>query len=267
MKKFFIGLFRSCRDHDILNLAANMSFFSILSILPLTMIFVSVLAYFMGSNTIVAEMTETVTDVIPGAKDLFVSNIQNLLQHRSTLGIWGTGTLLLISTILFSSIEHACSQIFDTVRRRNFIQMRLFAVAVIAIMLLLLFMPAAIRLVEALLVKLGYTIPLSLFFSRKVFSFIFAILTFAAVIVLVPRHRISWRFALIGGLLFALGISAAKYIFGWYITIALHRYNLIYGSLSVLVLFVIWIYYLSCVFLVSAEVVALLQRRREKNGI
>jgi membrane protein len=55
--------------------------------------------------------------------------------------------------------------------------------------------------------------------------------------------------------------EVAKQLFGWYI-LHLGRFSMVYGSLSTLVIFFLWIYYSSTILLLGGEVAFLLEKRR-----
>lgn len=264
MKSFFLDIIKSCRAHDLLNLSANISFFAILSLLPLTMIFVAVLGHVIGSGTIVTQIADTLTGMIPGAKDILLSNITNLVESKSALGVWGITFLLLISMVLFGSLERAFGKIFGSDKKRNFFHSRLLAILVISLILLFMFLPSTINLLESFLAGYGYSIPLTSYLSGKVFFVVFAVLSFVVTVIIVPNRRIFIRHAFVGGIIFAVGIAIAKYLFHWYLVVAFDRYNVIYGSLTAMILTVTWIYYLANILLISAEVVACLQRGSKK---
>ena len=253
-------------EHDLFNLSANISFYAILSLPPLAMIFVSVIGYVVGTGDIVEQIVHTVTDVIPGAKPIFLSNLQNLMEQRSKLGIWGVGFLLIVSTVLFSSLEGAFDKIFEVEKKRNFLVSRLLAIGVIFIIVVLLFLPFAMRTIQTFMQNYDYSVPLIAYISGKAFFVIFGVLAFTIVIMIVPHQRVYLRYAFLGGIIFATGVAIAKFIFQWYLGVALHRYNLVYGSLTAVILMVIWIYYMTLILLISAEVVAFLQNRRKING-
>ena len=84
-------------------------------------------------------------------------------------------------------------------------------------------------------------------------------LAYVITVVVVPNQKVYVRYAFVGGVIFSLGLAAARFAFRWYLVTAIERYNLIYGSLTAVVLMIMWIYYLSLVFLFSAELVAALQ--------
>jgi membrane protein len=80
---------------------------------------------------------------------------------------------------------------------------------------------------------------------------------FTLLYVLVPAQRVPLKLALIGGLLAAIAFEAAKYGFRFYIT-HFQTYQLVYGPLAVLPLFLLWIYVSWIIVLVGAALTATL---------
>ncbi|HTS22733.1 MAG TPA: YihY family inner membrane protein [Casimicrobiaceae bacterium] len=80
---------------------------------------------------------------------------------------------------------------------------------------------------------------------------------FTLLYLLVPAYRVPFKLALIGGLLAAIAFETAKYGFRLYIA-HFSTYQLIYGPLAVLPLFLLWIYLSWIIVLVGAAVTATL---------
>jgi membrane protein len=75
--------------------------------------------------------------------------------------------------------------------------------------------------------------------------------------VLVPAYRVPVKLAAIGGVLAAIAFEAAKYGFRFYIA-HFPTYQLVYGPLAVLPLFLLWIYVSWIIVLVGAAITATL---------
>jgi membrane protein len=90
--------------------------------------------------------------------------------------------------------------------------------------------------------------PVALLVDTTVFTLIYA---------LIPAHRVPFRLALVGGALAAIAFETAKHGFRFYIT-QFPTYQLIYGTLAVLPLFLVWIYMSWIIVLVGAAVTATL---------
>lgn len=258
--KFLSSIFRSFFRDDALNLAANVSFCALLSIIPIAMLIVSTAGYILGSSgEAFGWIVNFATNILPVGKDQFVENLQSILEQRSSLGIIGLVFLIFIATILVASIERALDIVFKSENKRNFFHSRLLGVALIFFVTLLFSLPSAVQILEGLFVRYGFNFPLSSFTTGKVFFILTAFLAYLMTIVIIPNKKIYIRYAAIGGVVFALGIGVAKFIFRWYMVFAFERYNVIYGSLAAVVLLIVWIYYLAVTMLFSAELVSMLQ--------
>ncbi len=93
--------------------------------------------------------------------------------------------------------------------------------------------------------------PVALFVDTVVFTLIYAF---------VPARTVPFRLALVGGLLAAVAFETAKHGFRFYIT-QVPTYQVIYGALATLPLFLIWIYLSWVIVLVGAAITATLAER------
>jgi membrane protein len=84
------------------------------------------------------------------------------------------------------------------------------------------------------------------------------LLLFVATVKYFTGRRAPTRFAFAGGGLFVVLWYAARALSHWYLS-SVASTSVIYGSLATLVVLVLWIYYSSCVFLLSAEFVKVLR--------
>jgi len=261
MGEFLLRFFKSCAKHDIFNLAANISFFAILALLPLFMIFFSITGYLLGSEAAVKEIVSEFADTIPGAGNVILSNLRNVISMRSSLGIFGILFLLITSTLIFASIERAFGVIFES-GKRHFLKSRAISILVICIILLFFFIPPLVTFLEKTLANYGVILTISRYFSGKLFSFLLCLFSITTIIMLIANVKLSFRHALLGGAFFTGAAFVVKFVYYAYLGMAMKRYNLLYGSLSVFVLTTIWIYYLSVILMMAAELVANLARQK-----
>lgn len=259
---------------DCLNIAANISFCAQLSIIPVVMMVVSIIGYFVGgSEYVFTQIVALTQDLFPVSRELLITNLHAIMDQRSSLGLVGVGMLVFISTILMSSIERALDIIFKIEKGRNFLHSRLLGIVVIFLVTFMLFLPTMVQIMEGAFIRYGFEFPISSTWMGKPFFLFVAFIAYIMTVVIIPNKKVFIRYAAIGGVIFALGITVTKFIFKWYMVFALQRYNLIYGSLTAAILMVIWIYYLVVVMLLATEVVAelqsrmLLHRKSEKKGL
>jgi membrane protein len=98
--------------------------------------------------------------------------------------------------------------------------------------------------------------PIALAVDTAVFFFVYAF---------VPARPVPYRVALVGAVLAALAFEIAKRGFAFYIT-HVHTYQIIYGALAALPLFLVWIYVSWMIVLVGAAITATLAERANGRG-
>ena len=74
---------------------------------------------------------------------------------------------------------------------------------------------------------------------------------------IIPNKTVPVKPALQAALFTSLFWEVAKQLFGWYV-LHLGRFSMVYGSLSFLAIFFLWIYYSSAILLLGGEVACLL---------
>jgi membrane protein len=88
---------------------------------------------------------------------------------------------------------------------------------------------------------------------------------FALLYVVIPNRPVRWRHAMIGGLVAALLFEGLKKLFGYYVG-NFPGYETIYGALSAMPLFLVWMYVAWGAILFGAEVAASLPEWRAELG-
>lgn len=248
------------RKDEGFTLAAALSFYAVLSMIPLTMIVVSILGQIVGhSELVLASIVRLIQESIPALTPSFIKNLSSIVQRKMTGGWAGIIVLFFVASVLFSNLEKVLDKIFTPSQKRNFLQSKLLSVLFIFIIAVLMFVPSMFKNLDQIFDFLG--IPLALeFLSRGPFFFFFvAWASFVVVLALVPKYAVNLKFNCAGGLLFALLLMAAKTIFYWYTQYSLERFHLVYGSLTAIILVFMWIFYLMNLFILCAEFVGVLQ--------
>jgi len=103
---------------------------------------------------------------------------------------------------------------------------------------------------------------LTVFFIRFVVPFFIMFVTVALLYILLPKKRVAFRHAFSGALFTAVFLEAAKHLFTLYV-VNVFRLGTIYGPLSAFVIFLLWVFYSACIFLIGAEVVHNLELSKE----
>lgn len=255
-------VFKNFFKHDCLYLATNISFCALFSLIPLTLIVFAIVGFVLGSSQgVYHQLLHGIDDWLPHIKTFLAGNVREVVGERHSFGIWGVVLLIFFATLFFRALERAFNVIFEADKSRNFFYSQFLSVSLIVMISFFFFMPTAADLLTRSLSRFSFIFPLGDIFRGKVFFILFSYLSFVLIILFVPHHRIKFRYAALGGVIFALGLFIMKQIVRWYMFRALDEYNLIFGSLTAYVLLLLWVYYVSNILLFAAEWVAYLQLR------
>jgi membrane protein len=221
----------------------------------------------------------------PAAVNPLVQRVLLAIAHaRATISLYAIPLFLWFATRLFASIRASLTLLYDVPRRpagRHFILGYLAGKARDGIMVLLTvailtvngFLTSGLHLTDLLLTTVRSVAPGLGFFATglgRVISDLLALGFAVALFYVVYRHasprRLRRRAAMVGSIFTALLVEVAKQLYGWYLSnLAMTSQFSTDNQLRALVLFVLWLYYASLVFLlggVVAETWELWWRRR-----
>lgn len=259
------NIYRQYKHLDCFNLAAALSFYAILSILPIFLIVVSIGGYYLGESEGFLQKTGTLIEsVIPSLKEGFLQNLKSLIQQKLAIGWIGILFLFFVAHFLFANLERTVNRLLHSKRKRHFLITRLLFLVWIIGIVLLLSVPSLLQLGQDLIATWGLDINIKVVLTASQWFFIISWLTFLMLIFLIPTQKIRLVYALEGGFIFAFLLQAARWLFRLYTTYYFHRYNLIYGSLTTLILGAVWIFYFSNILLLCVLWVGERQRRIAK---
>ncbi len=255
--RYALHMLRSFTAHHCLTNAASLSFTSLLAIVPLASIAIAILSAFPvfdGVGDILTEFilknfTPNATAAIQETFRTFVSNADNLT---------GVGILFLIFTslMLLYEVEITFSQIWQVPEKRTLMaRMTVFwtFMSLGPILIGLGLSVSAPWLASVLTADgaaaqsfelLAYLLPVTL-----------EIIAFSLLYMALPNVPVRLKHAIIGGAIAGLLFEALKFGFGIYIR-NFAAYDAIYGALSALPVFLIWMYLSWAVILFGGVVTA-----------
>ncbi|MBI2339986.1 MAG: YihY/virulence factor BrkB family protein [Deltaproteobacteria bacterium] len=247
---------------DCFNLSAALSFYAILSILPILLIVISLVGHYIGQSDVLLDKTGGLIEaVVPSLKEGLVNNLQTVIKARTQSGWFGILLLFFVAHFMFANLEHTINRLLHAKEKRHFLITRLLFLVWLMGISFLLMVPSLVNLAQALVEKWGFTLEFSRIFRGNEWFFVSSVLSFVMMILLVPTQKIPFRDALTGGLIFAVLLQIARWGFRLYTPVYFHRYNLIYGSLTTLIVGAIWIFYFSNILLLCVLWVGERQKR------
>ena len=100
--------------------------------------------------------------------------------------------------------------------------------------------------------------------AQRAISLLMMMLAFAVLLKFLPSAHMQWRDAVLGALTAAVLFEAGKRLFAFYLQHAGTANT--FGAAGSLAIILMWLYYSAAVFLLGAEVSAMVARRRTQRA-
>jgi membrane protein len=255
---------------DGMMLAAALSCFFLLAFIPFLLFLVSIFGYFLGSHREFHDLVlGQLMGFFPSVTREITEELASIITHRE-IGVITLTVYALFSYQLYSSLETAMNAIFKEGGKRS--PLVSLALSLFTVSLLIASSSISFGLTSAVsaLDHLQGLIPglqighISAFLTRFLLPAFLVFLVASALYVILPKTPVKFCHALWGGIFAALFLEAAKHLFAFYVVVKLSRLGAIYGSLTAVVTFVMWLFYSSCIFLLGAELVHKLTLTRRR---
>ncbi len=256
--------------HKLTTNAAAISFFTLLSIVPLLCVVIAILASFVASpeeaqsyllNFIGDKVPENarqfVFDLITQSK--LISNVNSVLDNRGWIGAISVGSLLWTSSGAFAAVEDAMTTIFG-VKARNYFVSRLVEMGLVIVIGALFLIASFISGIVAWL-HTNNVIFLGVDFARlpyiwelitEILPYSLVLLTYYVVYKILPRTNVHFRAAITGAVVAGVLLYLALGGFSYYVS-NFSKYNAFYGSIAGVVISMFTIYLASIILLIGAE--------------
>lgn len=251
-------------EHHIYMLASGLSFNIFLYVIPLFLIAVYLLKFFLGIEGITSIVYDLSDKFLPPTQqsrvivDTIVKEVKGILEVSSVLGVVGLFGLLWLSSTLISSFRTALNNIFGLKSPYVFLLYRLkdigLTIFLTALILLYSFVLPLISLVYSFFDDntdgiLGTVIDQLILTGGTIVS---GFCLFYFIYRFVPNQRMERLPRMIATLAAVFSIELSRHFFAWYVN-NIANYSKFYGTYAVLISVAIWIYYSSLIMLLSAE--------------
>lgn len=261
------------RIDDCLRYSAATSYYAILSFLPFLILTLSALGFVLvalgsgyeSNEEFLDTILETTHTIVPfmTIEDLG-DRVRELIAAREAFGIVGAVILVLTSSLVFGALEAALNRIFDVKNGRNVVISKLlFLGFVAAVGVFIVISHYILTFADSFITAAGGKPLMEYVYSNPFTGVAVTYVGIAAVFGILVRYfcpaRIPLSYLAGGATLFFFLWELAKQGFSLYLHYVA-RFSALYGSLSTLMVFVIWIFYTVNIFLFSAVFVKVLNR-------
>jgi len=272
---FSMRVLRSFRANQGYLLAGAVAYNTLLSILPLLILILIVMARFVDETALLTTLSRYMDLVVPGQSDMIMGELALFVQHRHVIGWVLVVTLLFFSSLAFTVLENAMSVIFYhrvVIRRRHFV------ISALIPFLCILFLgigTLVVTFVAGALEAMGQESVEFLGRARSlvgISGFLLylvgvagEVIVLTAIYMVMPVGRPSWRHALIGGVTAGLLWELTRHVLVWYFS-TLSQVRIVYGSLATAIVVLLSLEVAALVLLLGAQVIAEYERSDRQGG-
>jgi membrane protein len=262
------GLVELANGNDLTH-AASIAYYALLSFFPFLLLVISVLGSLTADEAKRLEVLTFVFRYFPTHLDFAASQLDAFRQTRLQVGVAGGLALIWSSLGVFGAITSAVNEAWGVEKQRSFLRHRmvsfLMLVAAGLVMILGLLLVSAMQVAEAswfgvMLLRFHWLQALQTWAFRYAATIIL-IVGVGLVFYFIPnaktRFRDVWVGAALTGILWRLAFDG----FSWYIS-SNTRLALIQGSLTAVVVFLLWVYVSSVILMYGVEFTAAYARLR-----
>jgi membrane protein len=248
-----ITFLKKLQKDDLLLCAQGLTFNTLLTLVPLLGLVLSISKIFIPQQKFVEQIFINIAQYLtPEATKKVMDTILDLVKKLETfpLGKFSLIAYFIMGLGLLFQIEEILNRIFESSKRRNFMQRIIFFWVCITVIPFLFFMPVYFYF------YLGRFLN---FFILLILAFIFFLMY-----IYFPAKDVPKKEALMGAFFLTILWTLSSYLYSFYVKYAV-GYSKIYGSLSAIPLFLVWLFVNWLVFLLGAELVVFLEQKSWKR--
>lgn len=260
-------LTKKIQEDHVAAYSAQAAFFIIISFFPFIMLLLSIIKFFPLEES---SMLKIFTQIFPDAVDAMIVSVINQIYDSAT-----SSTVISITAITalwsagkgFLAIMKGLNAVNEIKETRQNILLRLiaafytlmFAIMLIATMVMFVFGNRLYYWIEQKFPKLMDT-ALVIISLRTILGLIILIIFFLVIYVVIPNRKPKLINELPGAMFCAAGWMGFSYAFSYYID-HFSNYSATYGSLTAIVLFMLWMYFCMYLLFLGAELNLLFENK------
>lgn len=263
---------RSFAVGEPFQLAAALSYYTLLSMAPLLLIVTGLAGFLLGQQEVQQQLVEQIQALIGSdGASLMRTVIQN--ADRPDRGVWsmivGVSLMVLGATTVFAQLQAALNRIFGVEAAPasavlGFLWTRLVAFGVVLsmgfLLLVTLILSALMTALHQYLERYLPGAPVLWQILNEAISLGLITLLIAALFKFVPNVLLAWRTTWVGAFTTAALFTVGKVLIGIYLGRA--SVGSAYGAAGSAVVLMVWVYYASLILFFGAEITKVVARRR-----
>lgn len=241
--------------------ASALAYASLLATVPMVALIFSVFTSFQAFASVSDHLSNTLLDyLLPTSQQAVQAYLSTVADKTTALSVFGVLGLLFTATALLNTIEEAFNTIWRITRARALLSKFITFWATLTLAPILIGASISITSYFAALPVLRHVAEGASYIGQTPFllPWLMSSLAMATLYSVLPNTSVPFRYAMIGGLISGALFEWAKFGFAFYVT-EIANYERLYGALSTLPIFLIWLYLIWVIVLVGAEIAFCLQ--------
>ena len=265
--KFIYSMVRRYLDHELSVFASQVTYYLTLVFFPALILLIST-ANFLLSETLL----DALALAAPGELQDFAYSIIEDIMVSSNVGVLSAAitALVIVGTKAVRSLMRGINNAYGLQENRNFIKIYFIAFAYLGLMLisivaLLILTVFGGKLYTATTSLLGINITININPYTYIVPMIILLIVLLLLYSFISCKRMHIRDTIIGAALATVGIILASAVFRIYVD-NFSSYPVIYGSITSIMVLLTWLYIISIVILLGAELNGYIMEKRAENG-
>lgn len=245
-----------CKEDNISAFAAQSAFFIVLSLIPFIMLFISLVQYTPVTEGMVLNM---VNSVMPTYISPFLIGIIHEMYHNS-IGLVSVAAVVAVWSAAkgIQYLMNGLNSVYDIEETRNWVFLRfrailytlILVIAIVASLTLMIFGNSLQYLITQYL-PIVANITLGILRLRSLILLAILSLFFAVLFKMLPNRKASFKKQIPGSIMAAVGWALLS--FGISVYVDYFNGFSMYGSLTTIILVMLWLYFGIYILLVCAE--------------
>ena len=267
LTRFLVQLWKEFNHDQCPVRASGLAFASLLALVPVSALLFSLFSGFGAFTSIVESIQEFLIRIlIPTRQEEILTYVSRFVENTSGLGVIGLVFFLITSVLLLAAIQRTFDVVWGTVSKRN--ALRKFATYISILIVGSFLLSIGLNITGVLRSSIAKVLPVETgWIPEAVIRAFPALFLFAALFFMIrflPAGKVASLSALLGAVVGAVLWETARAIFVFWANYVI-RLSVIYGSLAVIPIFLIWLYLAWTIVLLALEVAYVHQHRNKRS--
>jgi len=265
--RFFVRVIVRFVADKCIQRASALAYASLLAIVPMVVLGFSVFTSFQAFESMAGSVSDALLEyLLPTSQQAVQDYLGTVTEETTTLSVFGIIGLLFVATALLNTIEEAFNDIWRITRARAWLSKFIVFWAALTLAPILIGASITITSYFTALPILKEVAEGASYISDAPFlvPWLMSSLAMASLYYVLPNTAVPFRYAAVGGLIAGALFEWTKIGFAFYVT-EVANYERLYGALSTLPIFLLWIYLVWVIVLLGSEIAFCLQHPEQSH--